>query len=349
MSAALRVGLVGYGIAGAVFHAPLIASNPGLKLSTVVTRSPERRAEIESRHPGTAVVDDVPAMLARGDLDLVVVASPNRLHVEHTTEALRAGLPVVVDKPFAPTAAAARELVAEARRRELPLTVFQNRRWDNDFRTVAGLIDAGELGRVHRFESRFERWVPRPKAGWRESGGPEEAGGVLYDLGSHLIDQALALFGPVASVYAEVDARRPGSEVDDDSFVALTHVSGVRAHLWVGKFTAQHGPRLRVLGDRAGYTKFGLDPQEAALRAGELPGADWGVEPEELHGVLGTVEGSTPVRTEPGAYPEFYDLLVTALRDGAPLPVDPSDAIAGLEIIEAARHSAGKGEVVHLT
>ncbi|MCX2730825.1 Gfo/Idh/MocA family oxidoreductase [Saccharopolyspora sp. NFXS83] len=349
MSAALRVGLVGYGIAGAVFHAPLIASNPGLELSTVVTRNPERRKEIETRHPGTAVVDDVPAMLARGDLDLVVVASPNGLHVEHTTEALGAGLPVVVDKPFAPTAAAARELVAEARRRELPLTVFQNRRWDNDFRTLAGLIDAGELGRVHRFESRFERWVPRPKAGWRESGGPEEAGGVLYDLGSHLIDQALALFGPVASVYAEVDARRPGSEVDDDSFVALTHVSGVRSHLWVGKFTAQHGPRLRVLGDRAGYTKFGLDPQEAALRAGELPGADWGVEPEELHGVLGTVEGSAPVPTEPGAYPEFYDLLVTALRDGAPLPVDPSDAIAGLEIIEAARHSATKGEIVHLS
>ncbi|WP_243789056.1 Gfo/Idh/MocA family oxidoreductase [Saccharopolyspora gloriosae] len=349
MSAALRVGLVGYGIAGAVFHAPLVASNPGLELSTVVTRNPERRKEIAAAYPGAAVVDDVPAMLERGGLDLVVVASPNRLHVEHTTEVLRAGLPVVVDKPFAPTSAAARDLVAEAERRELPLTVFQNRRWDNDFRTLQGLIDAGELGRVHRFESRFERWVPRPKAGWRESGGPEEAGGVLYDLGSHLIDQALALFGPVASVYAEVDVRRPGSEVDDDSFLALTHVNGVRSHLWVGKFAAQHGPRLRVLGDRAGYTKFGLDPQEAALRAGERPGQGWGIEAEELHGLLGTVEDSRPVRTEPGAYPAFYDQLVTALREGSALPVDPADAIAGLEIIEAARHSAAKGEIVRLS
>ncbi|MCA1225429.1 Gfo/Idh/MocA family oxidoreductase [Saccharopolyspora sp. 6M] len=348
MSAALRVGLVGYGIAGAVFHAPLIAANPGLELSAVVTRNPQRRAALDAAHRTSAVVDGVPALLDRGGLDLVVVASPNRLHVEHTTEVLRAGLPVVVDKPFAPTAAAARELVAEARRRDLLLTVFQNRRWDNDFRTLARLIDAGELGAVHRFESRFERWVPTPKTGWRESGGPEEAGGVLYDLGSHLIDQALALFGPVASVYAEVDARRPGSAVDDDTFLALTHTGGVRSHLWVGKFSAQHGPRLRVLGDRAGYTKYGLDPQEAALKSGALPGADWGVEAESLWGELGTVEESRRVPTEPGAYPEFYDLLVTALRDGSAPPVDPADAITGLEIIEAARRSAAEGRVVHL-
>ncbi|MFR9732002.1 Gfo/Idh/MocA family oxidoreductase [Saccharopolyspora sp. MS10] len=346
MSDALRVGLIGYGIAGAVFHAPLIAACPGLELSTVVTTSPRRRAEIAESHPGTAVVDDVPAMLARDDLDLVVVASPNRLHVEHTTEALRAGLPVVVDKPFAPTAAAARELIAEAHSRGLLLTVFQNRRWDNDFRTLTRLIDSGELGAVHRYESRFERWVPSPKAGWRESGGPEEAGGVLYDLGSHLIDQALTLFGPVATVYAEVDARRPGSAVDDDTFLALTHRGGVRSHLWVGKFAAQHGPRLRVLGDRAAYTKFGLDPQETALRDGHRPGPDWGAEPEALHGVLGTVDGSRAVPTDAGAYPEFYERLVTALRDGTAPPVDPTDAVAGLEIIEAAHRSAAENRVV---
>ena len=348
MSDALRVGLIGYGIAGAVFHAPLIAACPGLELSTVVTRSPERRAEIAASHPGTAVVDDVPALLACGGLDLVVVASPNRLHVDHTTAALRAGLPVVVDKPFAPSAAAARALVAEARDRGLLLTVFQNRRWDNDFRTLARLIGAGELGAVHRYESRFERWVPRPKAGWRESGGPEEAGGVLYDLGSHLVDQALALFGPVDTVYAEVDARRPGSEVDDDTFLALTHRGGVRSHLWVGKFAAQHGPRLRVLGDRAAYTKHGLDPQEAALRDGHRPGPGWGTEPEELRGLLGTVEDSRPVPTDPGAYPEFYERLVTALREDTAPPVDPADAIAGLEIIEAARRSAAESRIVRL-
>lgn len=345
MSAELRVGLVGFGIAGAVFHAPLIAANPDLRLSAVVTRDPEKRARIAAEHPGTEAVDDVPALLER-DLDLVVVASPNRAHGEHARAVLEAGLPVVVDKPFAPTAAEGRELVELARQRDLPLTVFQNRRWDNDFRTLVRLIEAGELGEVHRFESRFERWVPKPKAGWRESGGPEEAGGVLYDLGSHLIDQALALFGPVESVYAEVDARRTGASVDDDAFVALAHTGGVRSHLWAGKITAQHGPRLRVLGDEAGYTKFGLDPQEAALRAGERPGADWGREPEDRWGALGTVEESRPVPTEAGAYPEFYADLVRSLRDGTPPPVDPADSIAGLEIIAAARRSAETGQVV---
>lgn len=344
----LRVGLVGFGIAGAVFHAPLIAANPDLQLTAVVTRDADKRARIAADYPGTEVVDDVPALLARGDLDLVVVASPNRAHGEHARAALEAGLPVVVDKPFTPTAAEGRELVELAQGKGLPLTVFQNRRWDNDFRTASRLLAAGELGAVHRFESRFERWVPTPKAGWRESGGPEEAGGVLYDLGSHLIDQALALFGPVESVYAEVRALRAGVAVDDDAFVALRHSGGVRSHLWVSKIAAQHGPRLRLLGDRGAYTKFGLDPQEAALRAGQRPGDEWGVEPEERWGELGTVDDSRPVPTEAGAYPEFYAELVRALRDGAPLPVDPADSIAGLEVIIAARNSAETGEVVRL-
>ncbi|MBQ6644624.1 MAG: Gfo/Idh/MocA family oxidoreductase [Saccharopolyspora sp.] len=348
MSAELRVGLIGFGVAGAVFHAPLIAANPQLRLATVVTGSPERRERVQTEYPGAAIVPDVQAMLDREDLDLVVVASPNRAHGEHTRAALRAGLPVVVDKPFAPTADEGRELVELARERGLPLTVFQNRRWDNDFRTAAELIADGELGAVHRFESRFERWVPTPKSGWRESGGAQDAGGVLYDLGSHLIDQALALFGPVESVYAEVAARRAGVEVDDDAFVALTHSGGVRSHLWVSKVAAQHGPRLRVLGGRGAYTKFGLDPQEAALRAGERPGPGWGEEPEESWGVLGTVQDSRPVPTVPGAYQEFYDALAAAVRNGTPPPVDPVGPIVGLEIIDAARRSAATGEVVRL-
>ena len=177
----LRVGLVGFGIAGAVFHAPLIAANPDLQLTAVVTRDADKRARIAADYPGTEVVDDVPALLARGDLDLVVVASPNRAHGEHARAALEAGLPVVVDKPFVPTSLEARQLVEHAKSRGLLLTVYQNRRWDGDFRTVAGLVDSGELGRVHRFESRIERWSPTPKPTWRDSGGAEDVAGLLYD------------------------------------------------------------------------------------------------------------------------------------------------------------------------
>lgn len=340
-SAPPRVGLIGYGIGGAVFHAPLIAANPQLRLEMVVTANTERRGQVQERYPDTRVVDDAATLLARADeLDLVVVASPNRTHVELARAALDAGLPVVVDKPFTPSVAEGAALIEHARGRDLMLTVFQNRRWDNDLLTVRKLLDQGELGAVHRYESRFERWVPTPKPGWREMGGLDEAGGVLYDLGSHLIDQALLLFGPIATVFAEVDRRRPEVEVDDDAFVALTHENGVRSHLWVGKFAAQHGPRFRLLGDRAAYTKFGLDPQEADLRAGKLPADGWGIEPQERWGVLGAEGHVRPVATEPGCYPEFYDGVVAALRDGAPPPVDPADSVAGLRVIEAARRSS---------
>ncbi|HEU0079264.1 MAG TPA: Gfo/Idh/MocA family oxidoreductase, partial [Longimicrobiaceae bacterium] len=206
------------------------------------------------------------------------------------------------------------------------------------------------LGDVHRFESRFERWRPAPKPGWRERGDPAEAGGVLFDLGSHLIDQALVLFGPVARVYAELDRRRPGVEVDDDAFLALAHRSGVRSHLWMSASAAQAGPRFRLLGGAAGYVKHGLDVQEERLRAGGSPrDPGWGEEPEERRGTLVAGDRVEAVPTLPGAYPEFYEGVRRALREGGPPPVDPLDAVAGLRIIEAARESAEQGVVVELS
>ena len=336
----LRVGLLGYGIAGAVFHAPLIAATPGLRLSAVVTANPERQAQVAADHPGTLTVDHADQLWSE-ELDLVVVATPNRTHVPLATAALDAGFPVVVDKPFAPTAEEARRLTALAADREMPLTVFQNRRWDGDFRTVRRLLAQDKLGEVWRFESRFERWRPTPKAGWRELGDPSEAGGALYDLGSHLIDQALQLFGPVRSVYAELDRRRAGVQVDDDSFVALTHKSGVRSHLWMGALTAQLGPRMRVLGDKAGFTKYGLDGQEDALREGSRPGgSDWGVEPSERSGQLGVDGDLRPVTSVPGAYQDFYAQMRDAVRGEGHVPVTPDEAIAVLEVIEQARSVA---------
>jgi scyllo-inositol 2-dehydrogenase (NADP+) len=346
----IRVGLVGYGLAGSAFHAPLIATTPGMRLAAVVTSNAERAAQARAQHPGVVVVESAERLWARaGGLDLVVVASPNRTHVPLALAALEAGLPVVVDKPLAATSAAARRLVDEAHARGLLLSVFQNRRWDGDFLTLRRLLAEGALGTVHRFESRFERWRPAPKPGWRERGDPAEAGGVLFDLGSHLIDQALVLFGPVKEVYAEIDRRRPGVEVDDEAFVALTHASGVRSHLWTSLVAAEDAGRMRVLGSRAAYVKSGLDVQEAALRGGEKPGgAGWGREPPERWGRLGAGEEWVPVPTERGDYPAFYAGITAALRDGTAPPVDPSDAVAVLAIIEAARRSVAGEAVIRL-
>lgn len=249
---ALRVALVGYGLAGSVFHAPLITATEGLVLDTIVTSNPERQEQARAEFPGVRFAASPDELWARADtLDLVVVASPNKTHVPLATAALQAGLPVVVDKPLSGSAADARELAALAESRGLLLSVFQNRRWDNDFRTLARLIEAGELGDVQRFESRFERWRPQLKGGWRESGSAEEIGGLLFDLGSHIVDQALVLFGPAVRVYAESDVRRPGARADDDTFLAITHANGVRSHLYASATTAQLGPRFRVLGSSA--------------------------------------------------------------------------------------------------
>ena len=340
----VRVALIGYGLGGAAFHAPLIACTSGMRLATIVTRNPERRTQAAREHPRANIVDSVQAIWDRPqDHDVVVVTTSNDSHFSLAMAALAAGLPVVVDKPFAVHAAEGRALIDEARRRNLLLTVYHNRRWDSELLTVKRLLAEQAFGDVLRFESRLERWRPQPKGGWREQGAPELAGGLLYDLGTHLIDQALHLFGPVTHVYAELDRRRPGMEVDDDVFLALTHASGVRSHLSATSLSAQPLARMRVLGSRAAYLKVHGDVQEPALRAGERPDRPgWGEEPREHWGLLGVGDSAVPVRSEPGAYQQFYAGIVAALRNGAPPPVDPQDAVAGLEIIEACLTSQQK-------
>jgi predicted dehydrogenase len=264
--------------------------------------------------------------------------------------AIEAGVAVVVDKPLAPTAAEGRRVVESALAAGVRLTVFHNRRWDGDMRTVMRLREKDAVGSVTRFESRFERWRPAVKTGaWRERGTPEDAGGVLFDLGSHLVDQAIVLFGRPTHVYAEVDRRRPGAEVDDDAFVALAHDGGVRSHLWTSHVAALPQARMRLLGLRGAYVKEGLDGQEDALRAGRRPGdAGWGEEPPERWGWLGTEENRQRIETERGAYEQFYAGVARSLGEGVPPPVDPMDAVAGLEVLEAAFESARRGEVVPL-
>ncbi|HEX4225505.1 MAG TPA: Gfo/Idh/MocA family oxidoreductase [Pseudonocardiaceae bacterium] len=347
-SSALRVGILGYGIGGQRFHAPLTAATAGLDLSVIVTGNPQRAAHAKTAYPGTDIVPDADALFARIDeLDLVVVSTPNRTHVPLALRAIESGTPVVVDKPFAPTVAEAQRVVDAAQAAQVGLTVFQNRRYDSDFLTVRTLVASGRLGTVFRFESRYDRWVPTPKDNWREFGDPAEAGGLLYDLGAHIIDQALQLFGPVAQVYAELDRRRPGVQVDDDTFVALHHVNGVRSHLWTSTLAATRNPRFRVLGEAGTFTKYGLDVQEPQVIGGMTPGAPgWGVEPEADRGTFGDGEDTELIPTEIGDYPRFYAQVRDAVRGQGPFPVEARGAVEALRVIEAARRSATEHTVV---
>nr|WP_246461374.1 Gfo/Idh/MocA family oxidoreductase [Nocardia transvalensis] len=339
----MNVAVIGYGLAGSVFHAPLVAAEPRMRVAAVVTSSAERGDRARHEYPGVRVIARAEDLFADPDgIDLVVVATPNRTHAPLAIQALEVGLPVVVDKPFALTAAEGEEVIAAADRAGKLLTVFQNRRWDSDFRTVRRLIADGSLGTVRRFESRFERWRPETKGGWREAGTAADGAGILYDLGSHLVDQALTLFGPVSDIYCELDTRREGVGADDDAFLALTHASGVHSHLWMSAVAPQLGPRFRVLGSTSGYVTYGLDPQEEALRSGRRPGdgTPWGIVEAAQWGLLGAEGDTHPTPTEPGDYPAFYTQVADAVLHGAPVPVNPRDAVATLNVLEQARASA---------
>jgi predicted dehydrogenase len=347
----LQVALIGYGLGGRAFHAPLIAVTAGLRLATIVTSNPDRKTAAAKDFPAARIVDSADGVWENAQAhDLVVITTPNRFHVPLARASIAARVPVVIDKPISVTAREARDLVAEAERANIPLAPYHNRRWDGEMLTAQKLIANGELGDVLRFESRLDRWRPAPALDvWRERGTPEDAGGVLYDLGPHLIDQARVLVGPVTQVYAELDRRRPGVAVFDDIFMALTHASGVHSHLWSSALAPQVGMRFRVLGTRAAYTKRDADVQEAALRSGHRPDEPgFGQDPEANWGLFGAGTEVRPLKTEAGNYKRFYELCVPWLRDGAPPPVAPADAIAVMDIIEASQRSAAEARVVTL-
>jgi predicted dehydrogenase len=317
LDSSLRAGIAGFGLAGEVFHAPLVAAVDGLEVASILTRNDERAARARASHPDARVVADVDALL--DGIDVLVVAAPNRSHVELAAAGVERGLHVVVDKPLAPSAAEGRRLLAMRGR----VTVFQNRRFDLDFIDLRHRIAAGELGEVFRMESRFERFRPEvARDAWRELPDALEGGGLLLDLGSHLADQAVELFGPPRSVYAELHKRRPGAQVEDDVFVALEHDGGVRSHLWMSATAPLFGPRFRVSGLRAGFASDGLDPQEAELREGKPP--------------------------RPDGYVRFYEGVRDWARGEAPPPVDPADSLRVLDILEAARRSSERREVQDL-
>jgi scyllo-inositol 2-dehydrogenase (NADP+) len=330
-----RVALLGFGLAGRVFHAPLISAVAGMSVSHVVTANPSRVAEAKADLPTAQVVPSAEELWSRPDeFDVVVIATGNTSHLPLAMASLQLGKPTVVDKPLALTAASAHELVMLSQMLSVPLTVFQNRRWDSDTLTAAGLLADGTLGAVHRLESRFARFRPTVVDRWREDAGA--GGGVLLDLGTHVVDQALHLLGPAVEVYAEVDTRRARGRADDDCFLALTHASGARSHLWASMATPVQGPRLVLQGSRAGWSKQQLDGQEDALRAG-LPA------PPEPDGLLWDSTGCRTVASLPGDWGAFY-----AAVGAGTVPVDPRGVVEVMRVLDAARQSAETHDVIAL-
>ena len=337
----LRIGLVGYGFGGRYFHAPLLESATECEFVGVVTSSAQRRREFAAQFPERAAFDTLEQLAAAG-AEAVTISTPARTHVELGQRALRLGLAVVCDKPFALDAASARQTVALAESLGRPLTVYQNRRWDSDFRTVRKALADGLLGDAVRFESRFERFAPEP-------GPPASGGGTLLDFGSHLVDQALVLFGPARSVYAEMHAREDADARDDDVFLAVTHHGGVHSHLWGSWRQSAPGPRFRVTGTAASYVVVPeMDGQEQLLVAGHSPAryAGWGIEPAHRWGRVFRDGRAEALESQRGAWDVFYPTFAAAVRGAGPLPVDPWDAVATAEVLDAARRSAMTSRVM---
>ncbi len=346
MPGMLDVALVGYGYAGRVFHAPLIAHAPGLRLHTVVSSAPAR---VHADHPQARVVATPEEAFADAAIDLVVIATPNAVHAPLAIAALRAGRHVLVDKPMATSLDEARRMVDAARDAGRVLSVFHNRRHDADFLALRQLVEGGRLGEVVELHSHFDRFRPQVPDRWRERAGP--GAGLWFDLGPHLVDQVLALFGMPLAVQADIAAQREGAVVDDFFHVVLRYAR-LRAVLHAGALVPAGSLRFAVHGTRGSFVKHGLDPQEAALREGARPDApDWG---RDLQPGLFTPAGvdgpgaAQPVEGPRGDYLACYRAMRDAILGRGPPPVEPAQALAVMRVLEAGRESAAKGRSVAL-
>lgn len=348
-SPTLRAGLVGYGFAGQTFHAPVLSAVPGLELAAVASSQPHK---VHADWPGVAVVPDTAALVARQDIDLVVVATPNAQHHPVAKAALLAGKHVVVDKPFTLDAAEARELQALSERNKLVLAVYQNRRFDADFLTLKELLASGELGRPVYVESHFDRYRPEVRERWREQKVP--GAGIWVDLGAHLVDQAVQLFGMPDTVQLDTAVLRDGAQVEDYFHAVLRYESGPHAPLRVvlhsTTLAAHAAPRYLVHGTRGSYVKHGVDPQEDALRAGQRPPRmGWGVDPLDGELVLPAADGTVAKRAWPtraGDYVAYYAAVRDAILGQGPNPVPPEQAVALMELLDLGRRSAEEGRAL---
>jgi predicted dehydrogenase len=343
----IRTGVVGFGLAGRVFHTAVVQATPGLELAAVVQRSGD---DAKKEYPEAHVARSVEEMLSDVGTQLVVIATPSYSHYELAKQCLHEQRHVVIDKPFTLTSTEAADLIHIARQRNLLLTAYQNRRWDGDFQTIRQVIASGDLGRLVSVESHFDRFRPDPRRDvWRESGGP--GGGILFDLGPHLIDQAMNLFGPPDALSASVRVERDAAVVDDAFDLQLTYDRQRLTVFLRATFSAcTPGPRFIVHGTHGSFVKWGLDPQEEQLRGGMRPDAPgFGEEPEGRWGEL-RVERQEPRRvpTVRGDYRGFYENVRDVLLGKAALAVTPEQAWRTTRLIELARESSGQGRRLHV-
>ncbi len=347
VSPALHVGIVGFGLSGQVFHAPFIDVNPGFNLHTLVTSG----SLAAQKYPKAHITDSYQELLSDPGIDLVIICSPNSLHYPHAKAALLAGKHVIVEKPFTVNSREAQSLIEISRETEKHVFPFHNRRWDSDFLTLKHIIAQGYLGQIVEYESRFDRFTPEiSRAAWRYH--QEEGGGTIFDLGIHLIDQAVSLFGSPEGVFARLFNQREGS-VTDDSFDLKLIYPDLNVTLKASVFAKEPGPRFQVHGKSGSYVKYGIDVQEAMLRKGKKPGSKgYGIEPASRRGILNTETFGKLFRgryeTFPGNYMAFFDNVYTVITSGAETIVKPEDALFNIKIIEAARKSQNEQKVVRL-
>ncbi|TVQ68501.1 MAG: oxidoreductase [Balneolaceae bacterium] len=339
MTNEIRTSIIGFGMSARVFHAPVILTIPEFRITKVVER---HREESRAHIPGVEVVRETDALLEDDEIDLVIITTPNDTHYDLARRALMAGKHVVVDKPFTTTSVQAAELIQLASRKNRIINVFQNRRWDADFQTVQMLLDRGYLGRLVELESHFDRFREKRKPNsWREN--PGEGSGVFFDLGPHLIDQALVLFGPPQMVTADIRSQRDDA-LTDDNFELILHYDRLKVTLKSGMLVRAETPRFLLHGTNGSFVKYGMDPQEDALKGGRSPSEPgWGAEPEQMWGRLDTemngMHFSGRVETIPGNYRGYYQNVADAIRGSSELMVSPTQMEQTIRIIELAFQS----------
>ncbi|HEX8416906.1 MAG TPA: Gfo/Idh/MocA family oxidoreductase [Methylobacterium sp.] len=338
----MRIGLVGYGTGGRHFHAPFIQAADGLELAGIVARAPATVERARADHPGIPIHSSLTDMLSAG-VDAVTITTPPQTRRELVLEALDAGVPVIADKPFAPSAEAGRELDRAAKAKGVTLGVFHNRRFDADVLTLRKVLTEGRLGRLWRLHSRMDLDDPHTL-----EAGP--TGGLLRDLGSHLVDQALWLLGPAMSVHAVLDhVDRPDGPTDAGFVLTLEHAGGVTSHLSASKLNGLAVREWRAYGDNGSYASSGTDVQAQAIFAGLRPADDlvrWGYEKPDLWGTLRASGATERVPSEQGRYHDYYEAFAKAVREGSAPPVTAEDAVRTLEVLDAARESATTRRVV---
>lgn len=339
----IRAGVIGYGLGGMAFHAPLIDAVPQLELAAIATSKLDL---VHERYSAVAVTSPE-ALIADPSIDLVAISTPNGSHFPLARAALEAGKHVVIDKPFTITVDDGEALIALAKARGLVLSAFHNRRWDADFLTVRRLIDADALGEVRLAQFCWDRFRPEVTSRWRDLNAP--GGGMLADLGPHLIDQTLVLFGMPEALTADLAIQRDGAE-SEDYFDLTLHYGPRRVTLAASRLVMARRPRFALHGTKAGFVKHGLDPQEPWMRDGGSASApEFGIDDPANHGVLWHADGSSEtIASERGDYKRFYAGIARAIAGEGPVPVDPADAVAGLRLIDIARQSAAEGRRIRL-